>query len=64
MNKRGPCSSRKLNVKPGCHTKKSIETFQPFPPSGHLAENFGLPLPVLKSQMGRTPELTPTSSAP
>jgi len=45
------CSTRKANA--GCHTIQDIETVQPFPSGGHLGKNFGLPLPLLASQIGQ-----------
>lgn len=54
MKKKGRCSSRGMEVKSGCHAKREIETVQQFPTHGRLAENLGLPLPILKSQIGRT----------
>ncbi|MEQ8790838.1 MAG: hypothetical protein RIC55_31365 [Pirellulaceae bacterium] len=40
--------------RPGCQTVREIQTVQPFPSSGPLADNLGLPLPVLKSEIGKT----------
>ena len=41
-------------LKSGCHTVQDIQTVQPFPSSGVLAENLGIPLPLLKSEIGKS----------
>ena len=38
----------------GCQTEEELQTVQPFPTSGPLSDNLGLPLPVLKSSIGMT----------
>lgn len=48
------CGSMKAKPKSGCQTVKEIQTVQPFPASGLLADNLGLPLPVLKAEVGET----------
>ncbi len=48
------CSPRIVKTETGCHVVKDIQTVQPFPTSGPLAKNLGLPLPFLKSQIGKT----------
>jgi hypothetical protein len=53
MNKSDRCVTGKQQSVSACHTVKDIETVQPFPSSGILAENLGLPLPILKSQIGK-----------
>lgn len=54
MNKKYRCETSKARKNPGCHTTKEIVTIQPFPKNGTLAENLGLPLPVLKAEVGET----------
>jgi hypothetical protein len=53
MKKSDRCASGKQQATSVCRTVKDIETVQPFPSSGLLAENLGLPWPVLKSQIGK-----------
>lgn len=40
--------------KPSCQTEQELQTVQPFPTNGPLADKLGLPLPVLKSNIGET----------
>ena len=50
MKHRSHCSTTKTGA--GCHSILDIQTIQPFPRNGTLAENLGLPLPLLKAQIG------------
>lgn len=52
MNK-DRCGTTTTTARSGCQTVKEIQTVQPFPTSGPIAENLGLPLPVLKSKIGK-----------
>ena len=51
MQDRDHCSSRKANA--GCQTVNDIQTIQPFPTSGQLGKNTGLPLSVLVARLGQ-----------
>ncbi|MEZ5943939.1 MAG: hypothetical protein R3C18_21290 [Planctomycetaceae bacterium] len=46
------CSTRRLGS--NCDATGDVLTVQPFPSKGPLADNLGLPLPVLKSNIGKT----------
>ena len=48
---RNSCSQPKVPT--GCGTTGEIQTVQPFPIRGGLAENLGTPLPVLKAEIGK-----------
>ena len=51
--KKDRCGSITPKPTSGCQTTKETQTVQPFPISGPLAENLGLPLPVLKAEIGK-----------
>jgi hypothetical protein len=53
MKKNKLCSIEKQKASTECQMVKDIQTVQPFPSTGLLAENLGLPLPVLKSEVGK-----------
>ncbi len=53
MKKTEHCSTQSVTDETGCHITNDIQTVQPFPTSGLLAKNLGLPLPILKSQVGK-----------
>ncbi len=48
------CRSAMTLPNSGCQTEEGRQTVQPFPTSGSLADNLGLPLPVLKSNICMT----------
>jgi hypothetical protein len=52
--KQDRCGTTKTKSKPGCETAKAIQTVQPFPKIGSIADNLGIPLPVLKSEISDT----------
>jgi len=52
MKKTEHCSKPKVKTESGCQVVEDIQTVQTFPTSGRLAKNLGLPLPVLKTQIG------------
>lgn len=54
MAKNNHSSSRTISS--GCHSRKDIQTVQSFPRNGLLADNLGLPLQVLRSQVSNTKE--------
>ena len=53
MNKTDRCFQRNGNSKSACRPIKDVQTVQPFPSSGLLAKNLGLPLAVLHSRIDR-----------
>lgn len=52
MNVRDRCEKRKVVT--GCPPTQAIQTVQPFPSSGHLGHNLGLPLPLLAERIGES----------
>jgi hypothetical protein len=53
MKKTDNCSNQRVKTEARCRVVKDLQTVQPFPAIGSLAKNLGLPLPVLKSQIGK-----------
>lgn len=51
--KKGRCSSPKPEPQTGCQSVTELLTVQPFPSSGPLSDNLGLPLPVLNGKVGK-----------
>jgi hypothetical protein len=51
---RNRCGNSTGTPKSSCHAVEELQTVQPFPTSGPLADNLGLPLPVLKFNVGKT----------
>lgn len=51
MKKPNLCATPKSKTKSCCRSAKAILTVQPFPTSGPLADNLGVPLPVLMSEI-------------
>ncbi|QDV56263.1 hypothetical protein [Rosistilla oblonga] len=47
------CGIKAAKQKSDCHTIRDTQTVQPFPASGSLADNLGVPLPVLKQEIGK-----------
>ena len=54
MKKGDRCSTQRVKANTGCQTVGKIQTVQPFPSTGILAENIGLPLPVLSAEIDTT----------
>ena len=46
------CENSSEVQEPDCRTSKTIQTTQPFPSKGRLADNLGLPLPLLRRTVG------------
>jgi hypothetical protein len=51
MRVRDRCS--RPTVEGGCQPTQTIQTVQPFPSAGRLAQNLGLPLPLLAERLGQ-----------
>jgi hypothetical protein len=53
MRREGRCSARRTENQSGCRVVKEVQTVQPFPSSGSLSDNLGLPLHFLKGKIGK-----------
>lgn len=56
MKELGSCGKRP--VASGCHTTQTVQTVQPFPEDGLLADNLDLPLPRLQARLRKVPART------